>query len=399
MRVAQINLIYKSGSIGRIEHDLHEMMIKEGISSHIFNALDYTHSTECTSYMNILDLRISQIENRILGNQGFGYFTKTKQMIKDIRRFQPDIIHIHNLHAFYVNCEQLFQFLYDYGKPVVWTFHDCWPFTGHCAYFDMTGCNKWKTGCGSCEFHWSVYPNSLVDRTSHFYHIKKQVFNKISNLTIVTPSKWLADLVKQSFLSSHSIKVINNGIDLSRFKVLDKQKLKVKYGFERKKVILGVASTGFSGRKGLADFVELSQMLSKDFQIILIGANANDKKIIPNNIIALQRTESIEQLNEYYSMADFFVNPTHEDNFPTTNLESLACGTPVITYPSGGSPESVSSECGFVTIRKSAREIFEAISNNCMFSSEVCRSAAVTMYSKEKFAKEYINLYRQLVKA
>lgn len=399
MKVAQINLLYNSGSIGRIEHDLHIEMTKQGIDSHIFNALDYSHSPECTSYMSKLNLRLCQLENRLIGNQGFGCFTKTKLMINDLKEYQPDVIHLHNLHAFYMNCELLFQFLKDYGKPVVWTFHDCWPFTGHCAYFTMSGCDKWKTGCGNCPYHWRAYPNSLIDRTSYYFNKKKDVFNSLANLTIVTPSKWLAELVNQSFLSLHTVKVINNGIDLTRFKALNKQELKQEKGYNGKKIILGVASMGFSGRKGLSDFIELSKMLPSDFQIILIGVSKADLKVMPNNIETIQRTESIEQLNEYYSMADYFVNPTHEDNFPTTNLESLASGTPVITYPSGGSPESVTTECGFVTENISARDVYDAISLNREFSSTRCREVAEKYYSKELFAKSYIDLYKQLVKS
>ena len=399
MKVAQINYMYNSGSIGRIAHDLHVQLTTQGHESHIFAAVDNTNSPECSSYINPVLLRLSQIENRVLGNQGFGHLTKTAAMILDIKRFAPDIIHLHNLHAFYMNCELLFDFLIDYGKPVVWTFHDCWPFTGHCAYFDTIGCNKWKTGCNKCADHLKLYPNSFIDRSSYFFEKKKTVFNSLTNLTIVTPSQWLADLVKESFLSNHKIEVINNGIDLSKFRPLNRAELKIKYGFEGKKVLLGVSSMGFSGRKGLDDFIELSKLLSSDYQIILIGANSVDSKRIPPEIVALGRTESILQLNEYYSMADFFLNPTKEDNFPTTNLESLACGTSVITYPTGGSPEAIDETCGMVTNSCKPEELYEAILNyqTGENQAELCRNRAENLYSKELFAEKYLKIYEKLV--
>ena len=398
MKVAQINYQYNSGSVGRIAHDLHVQMLNEGIESRVFCAFDHSHSKECMSYMTRIGLRFNQIENRLLGNQGFGYFTKTSQLVKDLESYRPDVIHLHNLHAFYMNCEKLFHFLKQYGKPVVWTFHDCWPFTGHCAYFDAIDCQKWKTGCNHCPCHLKAYPNTIVDRTNTFYLRKKRVFNSIEDLTIVTPSQWLADLVSQSFLLKFRVEVINNGIDLTKFILLDKESLKIKYGYQGKKVLLGVSSMGFSGRKGIDDFIELAGILPTDYQIILIGANQCDKKKIPSNIIAMGRTESIRQLNEYYSMADLFLNPTKEDNFPTTNIESLACGTPVITYRTGGSPESVTDNCGSVTQHPTALSLKESVLqfHPRRNQSEICRERAELLYSKELFSERYIQLYKEV---
>ena len=251
----------------------------------------------------------------------------------------PDIIHLHNLHGYYLNAKILFEFLAIYNKPIVWTLHDCWNFTGHCTHFVYEKCERWRTQCCKCPQK-KIYPASLfLDNSKSNYLWKKRVFNLPNNLTIVTPSNWLKDLVEQSFLASHKKKVINNGIDLNVFKPTDGN-FREQHSLDNIKIVLGVANV-WGRRKGLDDLMELSKKLSDDYKIVLVGVNKKQQNTLPENILALERTANAAELAHLYTTADVFVNPTYEDNYPTVNLEALVAGTPVVTYNTGGSVESV----------------------------------------------------------
>ncbi|MCU6733121.1 glycosyltransferase [Diplocloster agilis] len=323
----------------------------------------------------------------------YGLFSAydTKKFIKQIDQLNPDIVHLHNLHKGYINLNRLFRYLKEKNKPVVWTLHDCWSFTGQCPYFDRVQCQKWRTGCGHCP-QYKDYP-SKVDGTASMFQKKKQWFTGLRNMTIVTPSQWLAELVAESYLKDYKVKIIHNGIDLSVFRPR-KTNLREKLKLGNKTVILGVASI-WDSRKGLEVFEELSGQLSDDYQIILIGLNSKQLEAIPKNIIGIARTTDANELAEYYSMADIFVNPTVEDNFPTVNLEALACGTPVFTFPTGGSTECIENGCGKIVTRQSLAsdvtqlKTFEMNRNRCI---EVSKQYAM----QDKF-REYIELYRKIL--
>ena len=288
---------------------------------------------------NDLDMRLHGVKARLLDASGFGSKSATKRFIKWVKDYDPDVIHLHNIHGYYINIEILFNYLKNSGKPVVWTLHDCWAFTGHCAYFDFAGCEKWKTGCYGCPQKKS-YPSSiLIDRSKKNHIQKRRLFTTLSNMTVVTPSQWLAGLVKKSYLGKYNIRVINNGIDTEVFKPTSGD-FRQKYNIGSKKIILGVAGV-WDRRKGFEDFYKLSSILEDSYQIVLVGLNEKQISALPKNIIGISSTESASELAEIYTAADVFVNPTLEDNYPTVNLEAQACGTPVITYNTGGSPESV----------------------------------------------------------
>ena len=248
------------------------------------------------------------------------------------------MIHLHNLHGYYINIEILFAYIKQSGKKIVWTLHDCWPFTGHASYCESAGCDNWKSGCHNCPNR-NLYPASLVDHSKRNWKKKKEIFQGVNNLIIVTPSNWLSNLVSQSFLAEYEIKVIPNGVDTNIFRPIDTTKIRNKLHISNKTIVLGVAAI-WDERKGLADFIELRNQLDDTYQIILVGLSKEQISKLPEGIMGIMRTDSVEQLAELYSFADVFVNPTYEDNYPTTNLEAIACGTPVITYDTGGSQES-----------------------------------------------------------
>ncbi|QBO59675.1 glycosyltransferase [Chryseobacterium salivictor] len=397
MKVLQINTVSGYGSTGRIVVDLTKEMVKQGNEAFI------SYGQKDSKYKNsfrigtFLENKCHNILSRIFDRQGFYTSRGTNKLIKYINEINPDIVHLHNLHGNYININILFKFLSQSEIPVIWTLHDCWPFTGHCAYFDYVDCNKWIKGCYECPLSKSYPPSIILDNSKSNYNIKKKIFNGLSNMTIVTPSEWLAGLVKQSFLSKYDVTVINNGIDTNTFDIKDVNALKIKLRLENKIVLLGVSAEGFESRKGLKYFIELAKSLTSSYQLILIGATKNDCKQLPNNVIAISRTNNAKQLAEYYSLADIFLNPTLEDNFPTTNLEALACGTPVITFNTGGSPEVVDETTGIVVDKMDSKGLLNAILlMNRQFkktNSLNCRKKAVEYYDKKRMYKKYLELY------
>ena len=294
-----------------------------------------------------LDMAWHLLITRLFDMHGLGSTIATKKMVERIREFNPDVVNLHNIHGYYLNYKVLFEYLAEADVPVVWTLHDCWPFTGHCPYFDLVGCEKWKTHCSKCPQKKKYPASKLLDRSFQNYDLKKQLFAGISkNLTIVTPSAWLGELVKESFLKDCRVEVINNGIDLDIFKPMSGS-FKKQRGIEDKVMVLALASE-WTVRKGFEDIKYIGTHLPDNYQLVLVGLQENQVQEVPKEIIAITRTDNVQQLIEIYSEADVFVNASVEDNFPTVILESLACGTPVVTYDTGGCREEVTEECGIL---------------------------------------------------
>lgn len=345
--------------------------------------------------------QIENVLNTVLArNTGIhcqGSFIGTWRLIQRLKIIQPDLIHIHNLHLWTVNVPMLMNFIKSNHIPVIWTLHDCWAFTGHCAHFIQTGCRKWIDGCCQCK-SLNRYPFSRFDRTDLMWRKKREWFSNIPDLQIVTPSEWLKRMVGQSFLQNYPAIVINNGIDLNIFKP-GHSDFRSRYGLEGKYIVLGVAFQ-WSHAKGLDVFVNLAKQLDPEkYRIILVGTNDSIDKDLPENIISIHRTENQQDLAEIYSTADLFVNPTREENFPTTNLESLACGTPVLTSSVGGCPETISSECGVVVKPEEFERIKELI-EKCRiekpFTEESCIRFASRFRAVDKF-REYTRLYSRIM--
>lgn len=331
--------------------------------------------------------------SRITGYQHIWCYFSTKNLIKRLESIKPDIIHLHNLHLWNINVPMLFRYIKHNSINTIWTLHDCWSFTGQCPYFSEINCDKWKCGCHHCA-QLERYPKTYMDKTDKMYKMKKEWFTGVDSLTIVTPSIWLKKLVKQSYLSEYPCVCINNGIDMSIFKYTEGD-FRRKNRLEEKKIILGVALE-WGHRKGLDIFEALAYKLPNNYQIILVGISKQEKKTLPNNIITLSRTHNQQELVELYSTADVFLNPTREDNFPTVNLEALACGTPVITSVNGGSPETVTSENGIVCDIEDIDNVIDAIYRIVERKSidrKKCIRSAQNFNAEIKF-KEYIELYK-----
>ncbi|MGV8983506.1 glycosyltransferase [Clostridium sp.] len=396
MKVLQINSICGVGSTGRIATDLYKVLEEQGHEC----VIAYGRGTSPDGIKAIkigakIDNYFHVVKTRFIDKHGFASIQATKKFIKKVKKYDPDIIHLHNIHGYYINIELLFEYLIESNKPVVWTLHDCWSFTGHCANFDYVGCEKWKMGCYNCPQN-KIYPTSLLmDNSKWNYQKKKELFASLNNITIVTPSKWLGNLVKQSFLGKYPAKVINNGIDLKVFKPTESD-FRQRHNLKNKYIILGVASQ-WNIRKGLKYFIELEGNLDEAYKIVLVGVTEKQKKKLPKNIITIIRTNNVKELVEIYSVADVFVNPTLEDNFPTTNLEALACGTPVITFKTGGSTESIDTDTGIVVVNKTINDLIKAIDSlKKRDLTDNCVKKALKKYEKNYCYQKYIVLYKQM---
>lgn len=399
MKVLQINTVCGRGSTGRIATDLLKCLKEKGYFGKIAYGIGPMLNAESSETIEIdtkLEYYVHNLFSRFTDKEGCYSIYATKRLIGQIEEYKPDIIHLHNIHGHYINYKILFNYLKKVKMPVVWTFHDCWSFTGHCSHFTMAKCEQWKNHCSYCS-QLRCYPECYTKGNvkSNFTN-KMQSFTGLDNLVIVTPSKWLAGLVKESFLKEYPVRVINNGIDLTKFQPKNGDQFRNKYNLKGKTVILGVASE-WSERKGYSDFIKLSSEISENQKIVMVGVSDRQVEELPNSIIAIKKTNSVEELAEIYSAADVFLNFTYEDNFPTVNLEAMACGTPVITYKTGGSVEPITEETGFIIDQGDYMAALNLIGQARMLDRHIVASSAMQYSSKDKF-DDYISLYKELLK-
>lgn len=393
MKVIQVNATCGIGSTGKICVEISRILSQNNIENYIFHSgktNGYPLGIQCSDNKYI---KWQALKSKILGNYGLNSKSATRRIIRKLDSACPDIVHLHNIHGHDCNIELLFEYFKKNKIKLMWTFHDCWSFTGYCPHFIMAKCEKWRTKCSQCvqcrEYSW------FFDKSDMLYEKKKRLFEGL-DLTIVTPSKWLADSVKQSFLKDYPVVVINNGIDLNIFKPSESDFL-TKHRLKHKRIILGVSSS-WDKRKGLDVFVDLAKRLPNDYKIVLVGTNQAIKKALPKNILCINHTQNQEELAQIYTVADVFVNPTREDNYPTVNMEALACGTPVLTFRTGGSSEVLDKSCGCVVdcddIDALEKEIFR-ICQEKPYSNEACVNKA-QMFDKNERFKEYWNLYERI---
>ena len=390
MKIVQLNVTCGSGSTGKICLAVSRLLSEKGAENYILyseGSSDYPYGIK---YTDELHIKLQALRSRVLGTYGFNSQKITKKLIAELERINPDIVHLHNLHGHGCNLTMLFKYFKEKKIKLYWTFHDCWAFTGYCPHFDMIGCDKWQSKCHSCEQKGAY--SFFFDRSEELYEKKKDLFTGL-DLTIITPSQWLADLVKKSFLKDYEVKVINNGIDLETFRPAQSD-FRKQYGIENEFIILGVAFN-WDERKGIDVFKDLARTLPTDCRIVLVGTNETVRQSLPQNIIAIDRTENQHQLAEIYTSADVFVNATREDTFPTVNIEALACGTPVVTFDTGGSGEIIDESCGIKVSKNDTQALLEAILNikdNKPFTSESCRKRAENFKAEEKY-KQYVSNY------
>ena len=401
MKIVQINTFHNKAT-GGIMMNIHNLLNQAGYDSYVVWGRGREPKNDHEILMNSsFDVKLHGIYTRLTDKTGFGSSAPTKRLIKQLDTIKPDIIHLHNIHGYYINIELLFNYIRMNNIRLVWTLHDCWPITGHCAYFDMCGCNKWKNGCFDCEQK-ATYPSSLlIDNSKWNWNKKKDLFSDL-NLTIVTPSKWLKDLVQESYLGQYPTHIIHNGIDLNVYKPTINKDILTKFNLDNRPIILGVASE-WTERKGLKDFYYLSELMP-DYQFVVVGLTDKQKASLPGTIHGFTRTENVQELVSLYSSASVFFNPTYEDNFPTTNLEALACGTPILTYNTGGSPEAVTSDDVGTVVQKNTpqeadltlvKDELEKLSSRADSIRSNCRDAS-QHFNKDLLFRKYIDLYETL---
>ena len=393
MKVVQINSACGQGSTGKICVAISKLLSGNGIENYILYSEGKSDYPFAKKYTSGFYIKMQAFFSRIFGNDGFNCVLGTKKLVKILKKIDPDIVHIHNIHGHGVNLKILFSYLKKNNKKVFWTFHDCWAFTGYCTYFTMAKCNKWETACNNCPQR--KVASWFFDKSNKNYLRKRNAFKDL-DLTIVTPSKWLADLVKQSFLKEYTVKVINNGIDLSVFKPTESD-FREKYNIpDDKYILLGVAF-GWGKRKGLDVFIRLAKVLDDSYKIVLVGTDERTEKTLSDNILSIRKTKNQVELAQIYTAADVFVNPTREENYPTVNMESLACGTPVITFATGGSAEMIDDNTGIVVPKDDFDQltrVLQAIRQNNPFNRQNCLEKAKSFTDKNKYEK-YLSLYRK----
>lgn len=397
MKVLQINSVVNTVGTGRIVEDIGNLAIQNGWESYIAYGRNANNSkSKLIKIGSPIDYFIHGLLTRIFDRQGLGSKRATKKFIKQIETIKPDVIHLHNLHGYYLNVVVLFEYLAIADIPIVWTFHDCWPITGHCAYFDYINCTKWISGCFDCPQK-TKYPASFsYDRSKKNQQFKKELFTSINSVTIVSVSKWLNSIINHSFLNQFPRQIINNGIDTTLFTHTDDQNLRNKYNIQDKFIILGVANK-WELRKGLSDFKKLSNLLDNNCVIILVGLSSIQTKNLRSNIICIPRIDHIHDLANLYSVADVFVNTSVEESFGLTTVEALSCGTPVIVYNATACPETVSSETGFVVEKNNIKGLWDSINtireNGKEHYSSHCSEHAHNFYKNNDRYLDYINLY------
>lgn len=398
-KLLQINVSANWGSHGKIAEAIGNIAMQDGWESMIaYGRYANPSKSKLVKISSEKDIKIHGLTTRLFDRHGLESAKVTQDFIKVAEDYNPDIIHLHNIHGYYLNYPILFNWLKEAKKPVVWTLHDCWPWTGHCAYYTYNQCDRWKTGCRSCP-GLDSYPKSFHDGSKRNYAKKRDTFMGVENLVLVPVSNWLANDLRESFLKDYPVHVIHNGINLNVFKPSHNKTISSKLGLDGKKIILGVASV-WEKRKGLDEFRKLRSLLSDEYTIVLVGLSEKQVKELPQGIIGITRTNNQQELVLLYSAADVFVNPTLEDNFPTTNLEALACGTPVITYDTGGSPEAIDSNTGIVVPYQDVTQLKSSIEKACneyIFTPETCRNRAESLFNQDNAFAKYISLYKTLL--
>jgi glycosyltransferase involved in cell wall biosynthesis len=404
MNVLQLNTFFNRGGAAQIARTIHKSLNKEKKYNSFFTygRGDFITSEKVYKFSYKPEIYLHGLITRLTGYEGIGSYFSTKRLIKYIEINDIDLVHMNNIHGYYLDLGFI-NYLKKNNYPVVWTLHDAWPFTGSCAYY--FDCRKWQSGCGNCP-HLKTYPENYIDQSKNMWIKKKKLFSLGWQPVIVNPSKWLADKVKKSFLKDHKIKVINNGININIFKPRDNTTIRKKLGISsEKKVILFVAADLGDERKGAKYFFEaLSYLKNEDYMVVTIGKKY--KKQFKNIDIDIKQLGYIYEkvkLSEIYSMSDLFCITSLDDNFPTTVLESLASGTPVVGFNVGGIPEQISGDCGIVVESRKSKELSKKVKlflENEELNKEMSNNArekAINNYSIEKMINEYIKVYDELL--
>lgn len=408
-RLLQINPVLRMNtSTGRIMQEIGDLAMAHGWESYIAYSRGRDGVPVCTSQLMPVGSRLSVawhgLMTRLMDRHGLASSQATRAFIREVDALRPDVIHIHNLHGYFLNYRLLFDYLSHQEVPVIWTVHDCWLYTGHCYHYAFAGCSGWQTGCGHCPQQREFPASWLVDRSHRNYIDKQRAFTSLprERFMLIPVSHWMEGEMRQSFLKDCRMRVIHNGIDTETFSPQQGSEILEQYGLRGKQVLLGVASI-WSREKGLDDFISMAGMLREDERIVLVGIDEKTARKLPPKVIPIRRTANVHQLAQLYSAATAFVNPTWQDNYPTVNLEAISCGTPVVTYRTGGSPESITDATGIVVPQGNIGDMLAAVRQiaargKAAFATP-CRDYALAHFRKEDRYMDYIRLYDEVMQA
>lgn len=400
-RILFINTVLNYGSTGHIVEDLGTLANGEGFESFVVYGRKKRSSSLKSVYIgNPVSFLFHVLFTFITDKHGLYSKITTKKLIKTIKKIKPDIIHLHNLHGYYLNYKILFEYLNTINIPVIWTLHDCWAYTGHCSHYTFVKCSDWKNSCSKCPQKTNYPPSLLIDNSRFNFEEKKKIFTSLEKIIITTPSKWLAGEVSQSFLGKYQIFPIYNGIDFSIFKPSQNNPYNILSG---KKIILSVANV-WDKRKGYDDLIQLNSLIDHNkYQIVMIGLNRKQVQKLPATIIGIERTESVQDLIDYYTFADVYFNASVEETLGMTTIEAQSCGTPCVVYNSTAIPETiVSYETGIIVPANDVNAAYSAIIEICNKDKQLYSSACVnwtkSQFDKNKNYEKYLKLYKEFSK-
>lgn len=398
MKVLNINAKIDSGSVGRIVTNIYNGVWKSGNICKVAYARGSTGKVKEKDTIKIgtkVDVLYHYMMSSFFGSTATYSKRATKQLIEKIEMFHPDIIHMHGNYGYYINIKVLFEYLSRKEIPVVITLHSCWDFTGHCCYFDSAGCSQWMEGCYKC-CQKREYPKSYVfENVKKNYLLKKSLFSQLDNCTVVAPCQWMNNIAKKSFINKHKIVTIYNGIDLNTFKPVTDNDLNLDFD----KITILCVANAWDRRKGLDDVIGLANAIGNEGQVIIVGIDKKRQKNLPNNAIAIERTKNTKELACLYSNADILFNPTNDDNYPTVNLESIACHTPVVTYNTGGSVEVLKDGKYGISVEKNDYNEVIKYAKKIHFKEIDLDFSDLSFLDESRMVEEYLSLYNSLLEA
>ncbi|MDD6039888.1 MAG: glycosyltransferase [Clostridia bacterium] len=399
MRIFQLNTFCGVKSTGRIAGEIAKLVQADGGECRIGYGVPGISDDSQRFALRIgtpAGRKVHAALRKLFDAEGYGSLMATVRLISEMERFQPDLIQLHNVHGCYLHLPTLFRYFQKKDLPIVWTLHDCWPFTGHCAYFDYAGCERWKTQCHHCPQQKS-YPVCIgLDGSKRNHRMKRKFFSMPRRMTFVAPCEWMAGRVKDSKLAKYPVKVIVNGVNLKVFHPVQSD-VRIRYGLQNKRLCLSVASE-WDQRKGLPFLLEAAQRMGESYTFVVIGLSDEQLASLPSNMLGIRHTADTEELAAWYTAADCLVNPTLEDNMPMVNLEALACGTPVVVFETGGCPEVVDRSCGMVVPKGDLQALCAAVETaaNGAFKPQNCIARAQQFDCEQTF-QNYLALYKELV--
>ncbi|MDR2505583.1 MAG: glycosyltransferase [Oscillospiraceae bacterium] len=363
-----------------------------------------------------MDMRLAGLTTRLRDNHGFANARATRRFLSKLDEIKPDLLHLHNLHGYYINVEMLFSYIKKNELPAVWTLHDCWAFTGHCSHFVRANCDKWRTLCHACPMKREYPASLLLDNSERNYRRKRSAFTNVPNLRIVAPSDWLAENVRRSFLRDYPLSVIPNGVDTNAFTPSDEMMgamHSTTHCVVKDGSILSIAAP-FDERKGFTDIIETAKLLPNK-RFILIGLTDKQKKLLPSNAEGYGRINDRAQIIRFCRKASLLLNATYEDTYPTVNMEAIACGTPAVSYNTGGCAEQqglslqsaalsgrrfIQTQVGAIVNEKSPAALAEAIAQTELSfarpdASELLHLFSLKHFDRNKAVSAYVDIYKE----